>query len=253
MIKQIEYGIIERGFAEGWVEPKPPDGAHRLAASPWSAPGRPGWPPPRSSTRSATRHRLRARRGPGRPDPLRRARRQAREVDHRPPRRAARGRRGSSSVYGVDVGVDIALDELRASHDAVVIAIGSRIERELDAPRPRARRASTSRWTTCTAQPLGRRAAASRRARSRAAGKRVVVIGGGDTGTDCVATAQREGASRVTQLDVYPPPAGKSTASSRMADFPKRRWSTYALDEGGERCSAFNATAFARRRARGRR
>ena len=79
-----------------------------------------------------------------------------------------------------------------------------------------------------------------------AAGKHVVVIGGGDTAADCVASAHRERAASVTQLDIYPPPAGtKYRELAQWPDFPKRLWSTYALDEGGERRSSFNATAFA--------
>jgi glutamate synthase (NADPH/NADH) small chain len=78
-----------------------------------------------------------------------------------------------------------------------------------------------------------------------AAGKHVVVIGGGDTAADCVASAHRERAASVTQLDIYPPPAGQRYRELAVwPDFPKRLWSTYALDEGGERRSSFNATAF---------
>ena len=78
-----------------------------------------------------------------------------------------------------------------------------------------------------------------------AAGKHVVVIGGGDTAADCVASAHREEAASVTQLDIYPPPAGmKFRDLAQWPDFPKRLSSTYALDEGGTRHSSFNATAF---------
>jgi glutamate synthase (NADPH/NADH) small chain len=78
-----------------------------------------------------------------------------------------------------------------------------------------------------------------------AAGKHVVVIGGGDTAADCVASAHREHAASVTQLDIYPQPAGRKYRELvTWPDFPKRLWSTYALDEGGERRSSFNATAF---------
>ena len=71
------------------------------------------------------------------------------------------------------------------------------------------------------------------------------MIGGGDTAADCVASAHRERAASVTQLDIYPAPAGKKFSElAQWPDFPKRLWSTYALDEGGERKSAFNATEF---------
>ena len=80
------------------------------------------------------RHGLRARRGARRPAALRRAGREAREVDHRPAREAARGRGRASSSCDVDVGGDVEAGELRGNHDAVVVAIGSRVHRDLEVP-----------------------------------------------------------------------------------------------------------------------
>jgi glutamate synthase (NADPH/NADH) small chain len=69
-----------------------------------------------------------------------------------------------------------------------------------------------------------------------AAGKDVVVIGGGDTAADCIANAHRERARSVTQLDRYPPPAGSRPREiAGWPEAPKRLPSTYALDEGGLR------------------
>ena len=79
-----------------------------------------------------------------------------------------------------------------------------------------------------------------------AAGKHVVVIGGGDTAADCVASAHRERAEVGHPARHLPAARGHASTASwrRWPDFPKRLWSTYALDEGGERRSSFNATAF---------
>ena len=69
-----------------------------------------------------------------------------------------------------------------------------------------------------------------------AAGKDVVVIGGGDTAADCIANAHRERARSVTQLDRYPAPAGtRPREITTWPEMPKRLPSTYALDEGGVR------------------
>jgi glutamate synthase (NADPH/NADH) small chain len=69
-----------------------------------------------------------------------------------------------------------------------------------------------------------------------AAGKRVVVIGGGDTGMDCLSSANREGAESVLMLDVYGPvPEGGRYADTPWPLAPRRTETTYALDEGGER------------------
>ncbi|MDQ3433788.1 MAG: FAD-dependent oxidoreductase, partial [Actinomycetota bacterium] len=69
-----------------------------------------------------------------------------------------------------------------------------------------------------------------------AAGKRVVVIGGGDTGMDCLSSANREGAESVLMLDVYGTvPEGGRYADTPWPQAPRRTETTYALDEGGER------------------
>jgi glutamate synthase (NADPH/NADH) small chain len=151
---------------------------------------------------------------------------------------------GIEFEYGVDVGTDLAIDELNARHDAVLLALGSRVERGIDLPGNDLAGIHTAmeyllqRNRAVAAQPPPEHVIT-------AAGKHVVVIGGGDTAADCVASAHREHAASVTQLDIYPPPAGKRYRElTTWPDFPKRLWSTYALDEGGERRSAFNTTAF---------
>jgi glutamate synthase (NADPH/NADH) small chain len=69
-----------------------------------------------------------------------------------------------------------------------------------------------------------------------AAGKHVVVIGGGDTGMDCISNANREGAASATLLDVYPEvPSDGRYPDTPWPLAPKRSFTTYALDEGGER------------------
>ena len=98
MIKQIEYAIVHRGFEEGWIVAQPAGAPHgpqrrRRRLRPRRAGGRGGAQPGRPPG-----HRLRARRGSRRADALRRARREAREVDDRPPGGAARARGGASSA-----------------------------------------------------------------------------------------------------------------------------------------------------------
>jgi glutamate synthase (NADPH/NADH) small chain len=77
-----------------------------------------------------------------------------------------------------------------------------------------------------------------------AEGKRVVVVGGGDTGMDCISNAVREGAEDVLLLDVYPPlPPGGRPPGTPWPLPPKRTPSTYALDEGGKRRFGTQVTA----------
>jgi glutamate synthase (NADPH/NADH) small chain len=140
----------------------------------------------------------------------------------------------------VHVGVDITADELRAEFDAVVLAVGSRLHRELDVP---GAKLEGVHLAMDYLYDRNRVIAAADNAKLRryegqitAAGKDVVVIGGGDTAADCIANAHRERARSVTQLDRYPPPAGSRPREiATWPEMPRRLPSTYALDEGGVR------------------
>jgi glutamate synthase (NADPH) small chain len=118
-----------------------------------------------------------------------------------------------------------------------VLAIGSRVHRALDVPGADLRGVrfamdylyARNRW-------VARGDAPGDDPELTAAGKHVVVIGGGDTAMDCVGNAHREHAESVTVLDTYPAPPGPAARDSvPWPQAPRRLVSTYALDEGGER------------------
>ena len=242
MIKSLEWGIIERGFREGWVEPKRPlvrqgysigivgSGPAGLAAA---------------EELNALGHRVvvyERDEGPGGlirlgvPD----FKLEKWIIDRRV---ALLEAAGIAFEYGVDVGSeDLGIDELNARHDAVVLALGSRIERDVALP---GRELGGIHSAMTYLLQRNRDVSGFAKPELTARDKHVIVIGGGDTAADCVASAHRERAASVTQLDIYPAPAGKKYYElAQWPDFPKRLWSTYALDEGGERKSAFNATEF---------
>ena len=78
-----------------------------------------------------------------------------------------------------------------------------------------------------------------------AAGKRVIVVGGGDTGMDCISNSHREGALSVAMLDVYDELAADGADPRHPWPLPpKRTLTTYALDEGGKRRWGTEVTGF---------
>jgi glutamate synthase (NADPH/NADH) small chain len=142
---------------------------------------------------------------------------------------------------GVDVGVDLAVDELRASFDAVVLATGSRAPRDLPVPGRDLEGVhyamdylyERNRWVAeqtgvATGGPAPARVGIS------AEGKHVVVIGGGDTGADCVGNSIREGALSVTQLELLPePPARRPDDRTPWPLWPQKFRLSYAMEEAG--------------------
>ena len=129
--------------------------------------------------------------------------------------------------YGVDVGIDVAAEELRELHDAVVLAVGARVPRDLPVPGRELDGVhfameylyQRNRWV---ARELGPQVVGAPPAPVNvitAAGKHVIVIGGGDTGADCVGNAHREGAASVTQIElVGEPPAAAAGRPDPLAD-----------------------------------
>jgi glutamate synthase (NADPH/NADH) small chain len=147
---------------------------------------------------------------------------------------------------GARVGVDPTWDRLRAEHDAVAIAIGAQRARDLDIPGRELPGVVLAMDYLTEQNKVGGGAPpegeASRRARWDVRGQRVVILGGGDTGSDCLGTALRQGAAGVTQIELMPAPP-----TVRTADNPWPRWplvfrTSSSQEEGGERAFAFRTT-----------
>ncbi|HET6502316.1 MAG TPA: glutamate synthase subunit beta [Amycolatopsis sp.] len=149
---------------------------------------------------------------------------------------------GTEFRAGVNVGVDITAARLRSEFDAVVLAGGATAWRELPIPG----RELAGVHQAMEYLPPANRVAAGELAESpiSAAGKHVVVIGGGDTGADCVGTAHRQGAASVTQLEIMPqPPASRSDAHP-WPMYPMIYRVSSAHEEGGERLYSVNTQEF---------
>ncbi|MFL5926324.1 MAG: glutamate synthase subunit beta [Gaiellaceae bacterium] len=144
---------------------------------------------------------------------------------------------GVELVYGADVGGNVDAAELRDRHDALVLATGSRVPRDLPAP------GRDLDGVHFAMEYLYART--RRQGHITAAGKHVIVIGGGDTGADCVGHAHREGAASVTQIELLgEPPAVRPDDVTPWPLWPMKLRTSYALKEGGERDFALSTTAF---------
>ncbi len=144
--------------------------------------------------------------------------------------------------FGVDVGADVDVEELRACYDAVVLAVGSRVPRDLPVP---GRELGGVHFAMEYLAERARVIAGTVPATISAAGKHVVVIGGGDTGADCVGHAHRERAASVTQIELLgEPPLTRPDELTPWPRWPMKLRTSYALKEGGERDFSISTTRF---------
>jgi glutamate synthase (NADPH) small chain len=134
---------------------------------------------------------------------------------------------------GVYVGQNYSVEELRQSFDVILLCIGSTIPRNLDVPGRELKgiHFAMDFLTQQNKMLAGEQFPAEERI--SAEGKRVVILGGGDTGADCLATSHRQGAEIVRQFDIIPePPATRSTGNP-WPQWPVILRRSYALEEGG--------------------
>ncbi|GAA2477465.1 glutamate synthase subunit beta [Streptomyces thermolineatus] len=149
---------------------------------------------------------------------------------------------GTKFRTGVQVGTDIDGDRLKRRYDAVVIAAGATQWRDLPVPG----RELKGVYQAMEYLPLANKVQEGDYVTPpvSAEGKHVVVIGGGDTGADCVGTAHRQGAASVTQLEIMPQPSEARPAHQPWPTMPMTYKVTSAHEEGGERVYAVSTTHF---------
>jgi glutamate synthase (NADPH/NADH) small chain len=153
---------------------------------------------------------------------------------------------GTRFVTGVEVGGsgegDLSAEQLRGEYDAVVIAAGSTIGRDLPAPG----RELDGIHLAMEFLPFGNRQALGELDDPpiTARGKDVVIIGGGDTGADCLGTSHRQGARSVTQLEIMPAPPDTRAEGNPWPTYPMVMRVSSAHEEGGERLYSVNTERF---------
>ncbi len=253
-IEQIELAIVQRAFDEGWIVPEPPDrrsgrtvavvGAGPAGLAVAAELNRCGHAVTVFERDEAPGGLLRF----GVPD----AKLEKWIIDRRVD---LLEQEGIEFQYETDVGRDVSAEELQERFDAVVLSIGCRVSRDLELPGRELGGIhfamdylyQRNRWVaahrTPPIQPT-REPGSDPVAEITARDKKVIVIGGGDTGMDCISNAHREGAASVVMLDVYAQlPDGEDPRTPWPLP-PKRTASTYALEEGGKRRWGTEVTGF---------
>ncbi|CAM2904028.1 glutamate synthase subunit beta [Saccharomonospora xinjiangensis] len=240
-IKRVEISIIDRAWDEGWVAPRPPETrTGKKVAVVGSGPS--GLAAAQQLTR-AGHDVVVYERADAIGGLLRYGIPEFKMEKFRLDRRLAQMRaEGTEFRAGVNVGVDLTAGELLSGHDAVVLAGGATAARDLPVPGRNLRGVHQAMEYL----PLANRVAAGVLESSPidAAGKDVVVIGGGDTGADCVGTAHRQGARSVTQLEIMPKPPESRSEAHPWPTYPMIYRVSSAHEEGGERLYSVNTEEF---------
>ena len=237
-IKSIECTIIDRGFAEGWVVPEVParrsgkgvavvgSGPAGMACAQQLARAGHGVTLFEKSDRIGGLLRY------GIPD----FKMEKHIIDRRMRQMAAEG---VEFRTGVEVGKTIPFKSLLDGYDAVALTGGAEWPRDLEVP---GRALAGIHYAMDFLVQQNKRVAGDAEAEAApggtisAKGKHVIVIGGGDTGSDCIGTSFRQGAASVTQLEIMPKPPERENKGLTWPDWPlKLRTSSSSHEEGAER------------------
>ena len=151
-------------------------------------------------------------------------------------------REGTIFRAGVDVGAELTGQQLRDRYDAVVLAMGATVPRDL----PVTGRELDGIHQAMDFLPQSNRASLGDEVDGQitAEGKNVIIIGGGDTGADCLGTATRQGAASITQLEIMPEPPDDRPAGQPWPTYPMIFRVSSAHEEAGDRVYSISTKEF---------
>jgi glutamate synthase (NADPH/NADH) small chain len=236
-IKTIECAIVDRGWAEGWITPQAPARrtGKRVAVVGSGPAGMACAQQLARAGHSVTLYEKNDRIGGllryGIPD----FKMEKSLIDRRVEQMAAEGVEFRPSV---EVGVAVSVEALLAEYDALAMTGGAEWPRDLDVP---GRDLAGIHFAMDFLPQQNKRNAGDDEAKAApggtisAAGKHVVVIGGGDTGSDCIGTSTRQGAASITQLEILPMPPEKENKALTWPDWPLKLRTSSSQEEGCER------------------
>jgi glutamate synthase (NADPH) small chain len=234
-IKTIECAIADRAFAEGWIKPEPAAKANTGKKIAVIGSGPAGLACAQQLARAG--HDVHVYEKNAKPGGLLRYgipdfKMEKDLIDRRIGQMKAEGVHFHN---GVNVGADIDPAELLAGYDAMVLAGGAEKSRDLKVPG----RDLSGVHFAMEFLPQQNRRLAKEPIHSDtpilASGSHVIVIGGGDTGSDCIGTAIRQGALSVTQLEIMPRPPDKENKLLTWPDWPLKMRTSSSQEEGAER------------------
>ncbi len=242
-IKGIENAIIERAFDEGWISPRPPKSrsGKRIAVVGSGPSGLAAADQLNKAGHGVTVFERADRIGGLLRYGIPEFKMEKRVLDRR---LAVLEAEGVKFRTNANIGEGIPADELRREFDAVVLCGGATIPRDLPIP---GRQLSGVHFAMDYLTQQNRRCEGDDLSSSpliTAAGKRVVIIGGGDTGADCLGTAHRQGARSIHQFELLPKPPDTRADSNPWPQWPQIFRVSSAHEEGGERLYSVSTTEF---------
>ena len=242
-IKTIECAIVDRAWAEGWLKPEEPKArTGKKVAVIGSGPA--GLACAQQLARVG--HDVHLYEKNARPGGLLRYGIPDFKMEKQLIDRRVEQMKGEGVTFhcNVNVGVDVKMADLVAQYDAVALAGGAEKPRDLPIP---GRELAGVHFAMDFLPQQNRRVGKEQigsNAPILAAGKHVVVIGGGDTGSDCIGTSVRQGALSVTQLEIMPQPPEKENKLLTWPEWPLKMRTSSSHEEGAERDFAVNSVEF---------